>query len=119
MAFLLKVCLFLVLFCFPSEAQQVETGFGLICDTQAQVEQFVHEFTTTPETLTKVNNGGNPCGVLAAAFVRGKKVSQVRNSQGAFDVVEIMVVGYQLEIGWVRIPPLVQYTLYKTKEIAI
>lgn len=114
-----KFALLLLVLSFPTgaTAQQVEVGTGIICDTQKQVERFVSEFTTTEATLQAINaDNTNACGVLPVAYIRGEKVSQVRNTKGTYDVVAIIVVGVVTQIGLQHTPPMHQYTLFQVKE---
>jgi len=102
-------------------AQEVHVGTGLICDTQAQVEQFValsNEGVATEAAVERINAGTNGCAVLAVAYIRGDRVGEVRTKQGLAEVVHIIVVGVNVGMGWVRGPPLAQFTLFLTKEEA-
>src|SRR3990167_10689441 len=100
-----------------SKGQEIETGQGLICDTQVQVERFVREFTTVEATIAAINKDEeNACGVVHTMYVKASPVSRVRNSLGSFDVVPILVVGINLGLGWIRGTPVPQFTIFKVVE---
>lgn len=104
---------------FPVRAQEIEIGTGLICDTQKQIERYVAEFTTQEATLAAINaDNENACGVLPVVYIRGEKISQVRNHQGTFDVVAIIVIGLVTPMGVIQGSPLPQFTLFLVKEEA-
>jgi hypothetical protein len=61
---------------------------------------------------------GDPsaCAVETVAFVRGASLATVRNKAEAFAVIEILVVGVDLESGFRSIPPNVYFMLVKIDE---
>ena len=104
---------------YPAWAQEVEFGTGLVCDEAAQVEQFIvlrAELPDAEAAVAKVNNGTNACGVLPIAFIRGEKKGEARNANGSFDIVEVMVVGISNGPGFIRVPPIIQYTFFRNEE---
>lgn len=115
--FIIRVALLACVLSFlPGAAQaqtKVEAGRGLICDTAEQATKFVTDFNgDTQQTLMLVNGGTNACDVRVVAFIRGQEVGQVRNRQGSFSVVQILVVA----IDGIRVTPAPQYTLFPIKE---
>ena len=61
---------------------------------------------------------GNPsaCAVETVAFVRGASLATVRSKAEAFAVIEILVVGVNLESGFRSIAPNVYFMLVKIDE---
>ena len=117
------VLLVLAVWCFPSlgNAQGVEVGTGLICDTAEQVKQFVVAFNGgvgNEAALQAVNAEAktNACGVASIAYLKGEKVGAIRTKDGNANIHQIVVVGINVGAGWVRGAPMVQYTLFLTKE---
>lgn len=122
MNMLVRFLLFLLLLGFhpavaQESAQEPEYGVGLLCDTQEQTERFVRDFTTTEATLALINaEAPGACGIGHVAFYRGKEVSVVRNRQGSYSVVEIMVIAGVTPYGLRPVPPTKQYTLLPSQE---
>lgn len=99
---------------YPALAQ--EAGTGIICDEQWQVEKYAKLVTVESrniEALEEVNGGTNACAIVQVVYMRGPTVSQVQNPQGVFDVVEIVVIGANLGVGFRPVPPFKQFTLFK------
>ena len=106
----------------PAVAQEVQTGTGLICDTWAQISEYVKQAThlNNREAALEVVNKTAPkaCGIAAVAFISNKVVSTVRTPKGLYDIAEITVVA-GFDGQWHPIPPTEQYTLVRSKGEAI
>jgi hypothetical protein len=114
----------LILFAVPAQAQEVELGPGLVCDTQTQVERFVALFNG--DALAAVNavnaemHDPTACGLANMAFVRGPQLATARNKDTTFDIVQILVVGVANEAGGVQsVTPAVFYSLFPVEEIEV
>jgi hypothetical protein len=60
------------------------------------------------------------CGLVNAAYVRGRQLATARNKDTTFGVVEILVVGIVDEEGSVEsVTPAVFYSLFAVEEIEI
>src|SRR5882672_3512772 len=85
---LLHVALVSVLLCLPAQAQEIEYGRGLICDTQRQAEQLAsHLDGDVGAALQAVNaeeHDTNACAIMTVAFVRGPALATVRNKDRTF-----------------------------------
>jgi hypothetical protein len=119
-----KVALALILACFLFRGTQAqEVGVVLICDTQKQVEDVValaNQSKDINASIEKVNveAGTTPsaCGIGNLAYVKGDTVGTVQTPGGRHDIVKVMVVAVQTQLGFVHvIPPLEQFSLFKTK----
>lgn len=118
MNFLCRLLLWTILCTFPAVAMAQETGQGLVCDTQKNIEDIValaNESRNFQASLEKVNNGGSACGVIPVVFIRHETVATVRTADGLRDIVRITVIGLVMQYGVQRIAPLEQFTLFKAK----
>src|SRR5262245_50232918 len=74
----------------PAQAHEleVEVGTSLICDTQAQVEQFVALYDGDAQSAVDTVNAAehNPmaCAVTTIAFVRGPQLATARGKETSF-----------------------------------
>lgn len=119
--FLAKVAIWLMVLVFPlgAQAQEPEAGVGLICDTPDQLKEIVELATVSRNfeaSVEKVNNGSNACGVAQVLYLKGEKVGQVRSPDGLRDIVKIIIVGLVTPQGVMPVPPLVQYTMFPSKD---
>jgi hypothetical protein len=109
----------LIALSFPTSmvAQEVTIGRGVICDTQEQLRKYA-ALSAHSSAIDQINEevGTTACGVLVVAYVIGPSHGQVRTADGPFTVTEITVVAMNLGPGWMRVPPLTQFTLFKVKE---
>jgi hypothetical protein len=106
----------------PAVAHDMQTGAGLICDTQAQIGEYVKQTThlNNREAALEMVNKATPkaCGIVSFAFIGGKVVDTVQTPKGLYDVVESTVVA-GFDGQWRPIPPTEQYTLVRSKAEAI
>lgn len=108
-----------LLFSFrPAVAQETQTGTGLICDTQAQISEYVKQATylNNREAALEVVNKTTPkaCGIAAVAFFPSKVVGTVQTPKGLYDILEITVVA-GFDGQWHPFPPVEQYTLVRSE----
>jgi hypothetical protein len=106
----------------PAIAEDAQTGTGLICDTQAQVSEYVKQAThlNDQQAALEVVNETTPsaCGIAAVAFFPGKVVGTVQTPKGLYDILEVTVVA-GFDGQWHPIPPAEQYTLVRSKGEAV
>lgn len=96
--------------------QEVQTGVGLICDEQSQVETLLTA-DINEAAIQKVNETSpNACGIVAVAYFRGDTVSTLTTKHGTAEVVHILVIAVNLGQGWVRGTPLPQFTFFLKHE---
>ncbi len=118
MKFALHLALLFLAFTFPARAHDIEYDTGAVCDTQSQAQRLAI-LLDDEHAIAMVNaEEGNPsaCAVETVAFVRGASLATVRSKAEAFAVVEILVVGVDLESGFRSIAPNVQFMLVKIDE---
>ena len=118
MKFALHLALLFLAFTFPARAQDIEYDTGAICDTQNQAQRLAM-LLDDEHAIAMVNaEEGNPsaCAVETVAYVRGASLATVRSKAKAFAVIEILVVGVNLESGFRSIPPNVYFMLVKIDE---
>jgi hypothetical protein len=114
-----------VLFFRPAaQAQEVELGPSLICNTENQAERFNALYDGDAQAAISAVNSEmhdpTACGLVNAAYVRGRQLATARNKDTTFGVVEILVVGIVDEEGSVEsVTPAVFYSLFAVEEIEI
>ncbi len=119
MKFALHLALLFLAFSLPASAHDVEYDTGAICDTQNQAQRLATLLDDDEQAIAMVNaEEENPsaCAVETVAFVRGANLGTVRSKAGAFAIVEILVVGVNLESGFRGIAPSVYFMLVKIDE---
>jgi hypothetical protein len=114
-----------VLFFGPgAQAQEVELGPSLICDTEKQVERFIALYDGDAQAAISAVNSEvhdpTACGLVNTAYVRGRQLAMARNKDTTFGVVEVLVLGIIDEEGSVEsVTPAVFYSLVAVEEIEI
>jgi hypothetical protein len=107
----------------PAQAQEVEVGTNLICDTQEQVERFVALYDGDAQAAISAVNAAehNPtaCGMATAAFVRGPQLATARNKDTTFDIVRLFVVAVVTEAGVESVAPAAFFSLIPIEEIPV
>jgi len=119
MKFALHLALLFLAFTFPARAHDIEYDTGAICDTQNQAQRLATLLDDGQHAIAMVNaEEGNPsaCAVETVAFVRGANLGTARSKAEAFAIVEILVVGVDLESGFRSIAPNVHFMLVKIDE---
>jgi hypothetical protein len=117
---LLPLLLFVAI---PAQAQEVEVGTNLICDTQEQVERFVALYDGDAQAAISAVNAAehNPtaCGMATAAFVRGPQLATARNKDTTFNIVRLFVVAVVTEAGVESVTPAAFFSLIPIEEIPV
>jgi hypothetical protein len=114
----LKLALLLCLLGFRAEAQDVQIGQGLVCNTPAQVETYVH--AREPAAALAAINQAEPkaCAMAEVLFWKGAQVATIRNDKGTFVVTAILVVAFMTAQGPQPVPAKPQFTIFSVKEMA-
>jgi hypothetical protein len=117
-------CRLLIGFCLccllagRAQAQEIEQGQGVFCDTQTQLEQFAayYESGSVPEALEQVNlTVPYSCKPARAAFIRGEQVKAIAAKRGTLRLYEVLIVA--LWNGqWGKVKPTLQYIAIFDKE---
>jgi hypothetical protein len=106
------------------DANKLQVGTGVICDTQDEAKSFVQLMSERDagSALQEVNSqAASPmaCGMATVAFRTGKSLGEVRTSKGSFDIFEIEVVAGAVDGSWRIVPNRTQYTAMAAKGIDI
>jgi hypothetical protein len=106
------------------QTDQVQVGTGVICDTQAEVTDFVNMMGDRDpgnalQTINSRSQSPMACGMATVAFRAGKSLGEVRTSKGSFNIVEIEIVAGAVDGSWQMIPRRTQYTAVAVKGIDI
>ena len=126
MRVLARIGLLLLFCCFCAGAMakdddaKLQVGFGVVCDTSAQMERYLtlYRGDISPETALRIVNSeannavaGSPvCGMASIAFAPGGEVGTVNVSGGMMHIMQITVVAMKTHRGWFKVPPTIQYT---------
>jgi hypothetical protein len=105
----------------PIQAEGIDVGQGLICDTKEQVEEYVafyNEGDGTFDALMRVNARADPppCGIVQIAYIKGEEVGRLQMRGYTVAIVPVMIVGINLGAGWVHGSPLPQFTIIRVNE---
>ncbi|HKA39119.1 MAG TPA: hypothetical protein VKD25_05095 [Burkholderiales bacterium] len=109
----------------PAQAREleVEVGTSLICDTQAQVEQFVALYDGDAQSAVDTVNAAehNPmaCAVTTIAFVRGPQLATARGKETSFQIAPILVLAVVTEAGLKSVPPAPFFSVFAIEEIGV
>ena len=116
----LSLALLSLLLCSPVRAQEYEHGTALLCDSQKQVERYVALFKGEEQSAVDAVNteeqDPNACGLASVAFMRGPELGTARNSESAFQIVRILVVGVDTPTGVRAVRPTAYFTVFEVVE---
>jgi hypothetical protein len=106
------------------QGDQVHVGTGVICDTQAEVTDFVnmmgeHDPGNALQTINSRSHSPMACGMATVALRAGKSLGEVRTSKGSFNIVEIEIVAGAVDGSWQMVPKRRQYTAVAVNGIDI
>jgi hypothetical protein len=121
--FVLSLALLACLLSAPVRASEYEVDTSLVCDTQAQVERFAAVFAGDAQDAIRVVNAEeqNPsaCVIENVAYMRGTRLGMVRHGDSAFEIVRVLVIGFETENGILPVRPSVHFSLFSVKEYGI
>jgi hypothetical protein len=94
---------------------KVHVGTGVICDTQAEVTNFVrliseHDPSGALQQVNRTSASPMACGMATVAFRTGKNLGEVRTDKGSFNIVEIEIIAGSVNGNWQMVPNRTQYT---------
>ncbi len=119
----LRIALLSLAIGLPAQANEVERGALMICDTQKQVERLGELSDKTPQAaLSAVNTEANDptaCAAVDALYVQGKVLGTVRSKSHTFQVVPVIVVGINTPGGLRPVDSAVFFTLIRVREYSI
>jgi hypothetical protein len=101
-------------------AENVQVGTGVICDTQDEATSFVRIMTErdADSAIQEINGKSTTpmaCGMATVAFHTGKHVGEIRTSKGSFNILEIQIVAGAVDGSWHTVPSRTQYTAIAVK----
>jgi hypothetical protein len=120
-----------ILLCGPARAQDnpvidqsdIEVGNVLVCETQAQVDQYIMAYDGDQDAAIRaVNREGSEeqgCGLVSAAFVRGSQIAGVSHGNMAFKVFRILVLGIEGQTGFRAIYPAPCFAAFGVREYPV
>ena len=104
----------------PVQAQSLEIGSGIFCDTQQEMERFAALFDGDAQTAINSVNAEvkDPTACVAAtiAFVRGPQVATRRSWNETFHIVQVTVVGVVTAVGLRVTAPTAIYSIKRVEE---
>ena len=68
------------------EAQQIDRGNGVVCDSPRQVERFIAPDIDTKDAISRINAGsasGSTCEFIEAEYIIGGIVADASNAKAA------------------------------------
>jgi hypothetical protein len=120
MSYIIHVSLLSVLLCFSAQAQNVEVGTGIVCDTQKQMERFVvlyHEDAQAAvDAVNAEEDDPNACAFGTIAYVRGPEIATARTQNATFQIVRVLVVGIFTQAGFRSTVPAAFFSAEKVDE---
>ena len=106
-----------------ARGEEIRNGTGLICDTAEQIAAYLQadgDGKNAAAALSLVNGDAAPvCGIASIAYVPGSRLKQVLTKQGVLDVVEIIVVGANVNGTFQPISPQRQITVFAARGVDI
>jgi hypothetical protein len=106
-----------------AQAQEVEVGAALLCDTQQQVERYVSVYDgdalSTINSVNAAEHDQTACGMNNIVYVRGQRVAVARNKDKTFYIAPILVLGIVTEQGVRSMAPTRYFSGFEIQEIAI
>jgi hypothetical protein len=111
----------LVLFAITTgaRAQNIENGFGVVCDSPQQVEQLIGrtDFESAVEEVNAQNNS-RVCEILNIAFLVGGIAAEASNDKGTWQIRKILVVGLYRGRNMNSVQPYQKYTAFLMSKAA-
>ena len=105
-----------------AQAQEVEVGTSLVCDTQEQVERFIALYDGEAQSaVDRVNaeHGPTACGLSSMAYVRGPQLATARSKDATFEIARILVLGIVTEAGVKAVTPAAFFSVFEVEEIRV
>jgi len=106
-----------------AQAQEVEVGANLVCDTHEQVERFIALYDGDAQSaIDRVNAAEhNPtaCAVSSMAYVRGPQLATAGSQDATFEIAQILVLGIVTESGVKPVTPAAFFSLFEVEELEV
>jgi hypothetical protein len=115
-----RIALLSLFLCLPAQAQEVEIGSTLACDTQQQVQRFVSLYHGDAADAAKTVNAEvkdpTACDMVAVAYLSGREVATVRTQSRTYRIVPILVLGIVTAAGVAPAQPSLFYSFVAVDE---
>ena len=97
-----------------ADAQNIESGVGVICETASQVEEFIALKSDIRSAVEQINvqSEARVCEVLNVAFLAGAVVAHSSNDKGTWEIRKILVVGLVIGGNVSPVQPYQRYTAF-------
>jgi hypothetical protein len=97
-----------------ADAQSIENGVGVLCDSPAQVEQFIKLGADSQAAVAQINAQSKSlvCEILNVAFLVGGIVAESSNDIGTWQIRRILVVGVIIGRSTSPVQPYQKYTAF-------
>jgi hypothetical protein len=103
-----------------AQAQNIENGVGVVCDSPQQVEQLITLRTDLENAVEEINAQHNSrvCEILNVAFLIGGIVAEASNDKGTWQVRKILIVGLYLGRIMSSVQPYQKYSAFLMSKAA-
>jgi hypothetical protein len=103
-----------------AEAQGIEKGNGVVCDSPQHVEQMLALRADSRTAVEEINTQSNErvCEILNIAFLVGAVVGEASNDKGSWQIRKILIVGIYLGPIMNSVQPYQKYTAFLTSKAA-
>jgi hypothetical protein len=105
-----------------AQAEEVQVGRGVFCDTRDQAQRFVALFdgdaATALRTVNAEEHNATACGVATVAYLRSRNAGTIRSKTNAFEIVQVVIVGVNTPAGIRMMQPAVSFLISKIEEYA-
>jgi hypothetical protein len=111
----------LSLFLMPAaQAQQIEVGTSLVCDTEAQVERVIAiydgDIKSAAEQVDAEERNPSACVMSAVAYIRGPELRTARKGNVSFQIVPILILGVMTPGGMRSVSPAKFFSVLEVEE---
>ena len=104
-----------------AQADDVQVGTGLLCDTQQQAERFAALYDGDAAVAIHAVNAeeDNPtaCGLVTMAYVPGPALSTARTKDHTFQIIDVLVVGVVTQDGIQAVEPAHFFSVVAVEEL--
>jgi hypothetical protein len=102
------------------EAQNIENGVGVVCDSPQQVQQIIALGTDFKRAVQDINeqNKSRVCEILNVAFLVGGIVAEASNDKGTWQIRKILIVGLYLGRIMNSVQPYQKYSAFLSSKAA-
>jgi hypothetical protein len=103
-----------------AEAQNIENGVGVVCDSPQQVEQFITLRTDSKSAVEQINaqSKSRVCEIINVAFLVGGIIAETSNDKGTWQIRKILIVGLIIGPIMNSVQPYQKYTAFLTSKAA-